>query len=79
MDESSSKEENRIYYYLARLIMFFCILIPIVGFVLYRVIFPDLFTVLTNNILGYMTLVMYWLIYILYLLILRFIMDGGKL
>lgn len=78
-DESTSKEENRIYYYLARLIAIFFLIVPPIGFVLYRLFYADNFQFLTSNFLGIMTLVMFWLIYILYLLILRFIMDGEKL
>ena len=78
-DESTSKEENRIYYYLARLIAVFFLIVPPIGFVLYRLFYADNFQFLTSNFLGIMTLVMFWLIYILYLLILRFIMDGEKL
>ena len=73
------REDNRIYYNLAYVIASFCLLIPLVSFGLYLYIFPDSFHVLTSNILGYMNLTMYWLVYILYYLILRFIMDGGKL
>ena len=77
--DETSKEENRIYYYLARLIAVFFIIIPPIGFILYRIFFLDNFKFLTNNFLGIMSLIMFWLIYILYLLILRFIMDGERL
>ena len=73
------REDNRIYYTLAYVIASFCLLIPLVSFGLYLYIFPDNFHVLTSNVLGYMNLIMFWLVYILYYLILRFIMDGGKL
>ena len=73
------REDNRIYYNLAHIIAVLCLLVPPVGFVMYKVFLPDNFLILTSSVLGFMNLIMFWLVYILYYLILRFIMDGGKL
>ena len=72
------KEDNRIYYNLAHIIAVLCLLVPPIGFVMYRIFFPDNFFVLISSVLGLMNLIMFWLVYILYYLILRFIMDGGR-
>ena len=76
---NKSREDNHIYYALGYVFASFGLLIPLISFGLYLYIFPDNFHILTSNVLGYMNLIMYWLIYILYYLILKFIMDGGKL
>ena len=74
----SKKQDNRIYYNLAHIIAVLCLLVPPIGFVMYRIFFPDNFFVLISSVLGLMNLIMFWLVYILYYLILRFIMDGGR-
>ena len=78
-EKNKTLENNRIYYYLARLLASLCLLIPLVEFGIYCYLYKDNIHFLTSNVLGFMNLLMFWLIYILYYLILRFILDGGKL
>ena len=77
-DLQQHKEESKIYYYFARLMSFLGLLIPPILFIVYRFIWPDAFAILTGSYLGYMNILMFWLVYILYYLLLKFIMDGGS-